>query len=136
MIAGVSVVSTTTTIAANQRPHRNRGWLTWANMWLRRAALAVAVGLLTTLCPHVAMAEPDLQAAAVTAPKGPAPVWLVADMISGRILGGKDPYGQHAPASTIKALLAMVVMDQVGLMHYSFALGRRWITPKKLIKKV
>jgi D-alanyl-D-alanine carboxypeptidase (penicillin-binding protein 5/6) len=34
-------------------------------------------------------------------------------MISGRILGGNDPYGRYAPASTIKALLAMVVLDQV-----------------------
>lgn len=58
----------------------------------------------------VAAAEPNPQAAL---PAGPAPVWLVADLISGRILGGHDPYGPHAPASTIKTLLAMVVLDQV-----------------------
>ena len=80
-------------------------------MWLRRVAVIVMAGLLTTL--PVASAEPDLQAAAVTAPKGPAPAWIVADMISGRILGGQHAHAPHAPASTIKALLAMVVMDQV-----------------------
>ncbi len=70
-----------------------------------------AVGLLVfpTAVP-VAVAEPNPQAAL---PAGPAPVWLVADLISGRILGGNDPYGAHAPASTIKALLAMTVLDQV-----------------------
>ena len=80
-------------------------------MWLRRAAAILMTGLLTSV--PVAAADPDLQAAAVTAPKGPAPAWIVADMVSGRILGGQDAYAPHAPASTIKALLAMVVMDQV-----------------------
>lgn len=92
--------------------HRNPGSLASANMWLRRAAVTLVAGLLTTLSPPVAVADPELQAA-VNAPKGPAPIWLVADLVSGRILGAKDAYGQHAPASTIKPLLAMVVMDQV-----------------------
>jgi D-alanyl-D-alanine carboxypeptidase (penicillin-binding protein 5/6) len=39
----------------------------------------------------------------------------VADVVSGRILGGQDAYGLRAPASTIKALLAMVVFDQLPL---------------------
>lgn len=34
-------------------------------------------------------------------------------MVSGRILAARDPYGQYAPASTIKALLAMVVLDHL-----------------------
>ena len=65
--------------------------------------------------PVPAVAEPDSQSAAsaVAVPAGPARAWLVADMISGRILGGNDPYGRYAPASTIKALLAMVVLDQL-----------------------
>lgn len=83
-------------------------------MSVRRAlgSAVFAVGLLVfpTAVP-VAVAEPSPQAAPL--PAGPAPVWLVADLISGRILGGDDPYGAHAPASTIKALLAMVVLDQV-----------------------
>ena len=81
-------------------------------MWLHRVAVAVVAGLLATLSPHVAVAEPE-PPAAITAPTGPAPIWLVADMGSGRILGARDAYGPHAPASTIKPLLAMVVMDQV-----------------------
>ena len=80
-------------------------------MWLRRAAAILMAGLLTTV--PVAGADPDLQAAAITAPRGPAPAWIVADTVTGRILGGQDAYAPHAPASTIKALLAMVVMDQV-----------------------
>mgnify|MGYP003610528654 CR=1 FL=1 len=79
-------------------------------MWLRIAAVSVVTALLAT--PFPASAEPNAQSA-VAAPAGPAPVWLVADMVSGRILGAHDAYGQHAPASTIKPLLAMVVMDQV-----------------------
>ncbi|WP_199178070.1 D-alanyl-D-alanine carboxypeptidase [Mycobacterium sp. QGD 101] len=58
----------------------------------------------------VASAEP---AGAVALPDGPAPAWLVADLDSGRILASKDPYAQHAPASTIKPLLAMVVLDHL-----------------------
>jgi hypothetical protein len=82
--------------------------------WLRVATVATAVATaIATLGPApVATAEPD-QPAALAPPNGPAQAWLVADTVSGRILGGKDPYGQHAPASTIKALLAMVVLDQI-----------------------
>jgi len=80
--------------------------------WLRRVAVVAVVGVVATVTPAVAVAEP-VAPAAVAPPAGPAPVWLVADMVSGRILGGQDPYGPHAPASTIKALLAMVVLDQV-----------------------
>lgn len=76
---------------------------------LGSAMLAVSLLVFPTAVP-VAAAEPSPQAAL---PAGPAPVWLVADLISGRILGGHDPYGAHAPASTIKALLAMAVLDQV-----------------------
>ena len=46
-------------------------------------------------------------------PDGPAQAWLVADLDTGQILGGREPYSAHAPASTIKALLAMVVLDQL-----------------------
>ncbi len=83
------------------------------HVWLRRTALATVAVLTSTLAPAVATADPEPQAAAMTAPEGPAQAWLVADMVSGRVLGARDPYGQHAPASTIKALLAMVVLDQL-----------------------
>ena len=74
---------------------------------------AVVTCMAVALPAAPASAEPAPQAA--VPPAGPAPVWLVADMVSGRILGGQDYYAAHAPASTIKALLAMVVFDQIGL---------------------
>jgi len=52
-------------------------------------------------------------ATALTPPDGPAEAWLVADLGTGQVLGSKDPYVAHAPASTIKALLAMVVLDSL-----------------------
>lgn len=75
-------------------------------MWFRRATAVTLTGLVAMLSPAPA---------ATADPNGPAPVWLVADMVSGRILGGKDAYVQLAPASTIKALLAMVAMDELPL---------------------
>ena len=69
--------------------------------------------VLSLVAPVTATAEPVAQPIAAAVPAGPAQAWIVADMVSGRILGGKDPYVQHAPASTIKALLAMVVLDQL-----------------------
>jgi D-alanyl-D-alanine carboxypeptidase (penicillin-binding protein 5/6) len=86
--------------------------------WLRHialitVALVTATGLIAAFAPVIAAADPDSQPAAMTAPDGPAQAWLVADMVSGRILAEKDAYGRHAPASTIKALLAMVVLDQL-----------------------
>ncbi|MEI7916135.1 MAG: serine hydrolase [Mycobacteriaceae bacterium] len=74
---------------------------------------AVVTCMAVALPAAPASADPAPQAA--VPPAGPAPVWLVADMVSGRILGGQDYYAAHAPASTIKALLAMVVFDQIGL---------------------
>jgi len=82
-------------------------------MWLRRAALFVVLSLVAMTAPPVAVAEPNPQPVAIAPPEGPAQAWLVADMISGRILGARDPYGRYAPASTIKTLLAMVVLDQL-----------------------
>jgi len=82
--------------------------------WLRTSAAAATMTLLAALSAPIAIAEP-VQPSAIAPPGGPAPIWLVADMVSGRILGGNDVYGLHAPASTIKALLAMVVFDQLPL---------------------
>jgi D-alanyl-D-alanine carboxypeptidase (penicillin-binding protein 5/6) len=66
--------------------------------------LAVVVSLL------LGLAAP---APAAPAPDGPVRAWLVADLDSGAILAGKDPYGHYAPASTIKVLLAMTVLDHL-----------------------
>ncbi|UVF80827.1 serine hydrolase [Gordonia mangrovi] len=41
--------------------------------------------------------------------------WLVADLDSGAVLAAKDPHGRYRPASTVKVLLALVVLDELGL---------------------
>ena len=52
-------------------------------------------------------------AGAVVIPEGPAQAWLLADLDTGRILASRNPYESHAPASTIKVLLAIVVLDHL-----------------------
>lgn len=71
----------------------------------------------------VASAQPDVErpGAVVAPPDGPAQAWLVADLDSGAVLGAKDPDGSHAPASTIKILLAMVVLDHLRPNSYARA---------------
>ena len=78
------------------------------------AATALALGTaLTAVAAPVVAAQPSIEpaGAVVAPPDGPAEAWLVADLDSGRVLAAKDPNGSHAPASTIKSLLALVVVD-------------------------
>lgn len=56
----------------------------------------------------------------VTAPAGfdvpeevHASAWLVADIDSGEVVAAKDPHGRYRPASIIKVLLAMVVLEDL-----------------------
>jgi D-alanyl-D-alanine carboxypeptidase (penicillin-binding protein 5/6) len=80
------------------------------------AATALALGtVLTAITAPVALAAPSIDPAGAGAapPDGPAQAWLVADLDSGKVLGSRDPTGSHAPASTIKPLLAMVVLDHL-----------------------
>ncbi|MET0473580.1 MAG: D-alanyl-D-alanine carboxypeptidase family protein [Mycobacterium sp.] len=64
----------------------------------------------------VAAADADVQPIGTAQiPDGPAPAWIVADLDSGQILAGRDQYARHAPASTIKTLLALVVLDELPL---------------------
>jgi len=66
--------------------------------------------------PGSAHAEPNIQpAGSMPIPDGPAPSWIVADLDSGQVLAGRDMYGAHPPASTIKTLLALTVLDEVPL---------------------
>jgi serine-type D-Ala-D-Ala carboxypeptidase (penicillin-binding protein 5/6) len=51
----------------------------------------------------------------VPIPDGPAQTWLVADLDSGQVLAERDQNVQHPPASTIKVLLALVALDELGL---------------------
>ncbi|CAN5878422.1 D-alanyl-D-alanine carboxypeptidase [soil metagenome] len=81
--------------------------------------LAVIVSLITLTAsvvlgvPHAAAAPEIAPVGAVTAPDGPAQAWIVADMATGTILAGKNPTAALAPASTIKVLLAMTVLDHL-----------------------
>ena len=79
------------------------------------AALTITLSAAVLAAPPVG-AEPGIEpAGAVGIPEGPAQAWLLADLDNGRILASRNPYEPHAPASTIKALLAMVVLDQLPL---------------------
>jgi D-alanyl-D-alanine carboxypeptidase (penicillin-binding protein 5/6) len=81
--------------------------------------LAVIVSLITLTAsivlgaPRAAAAPEIAPAGAVGAPDGPAAAWIVADMDTGTILAGKNPTAALAPASTIKVLLAMTVLDHL-----------------------
>ncbi|MGE0220468.1 D-alanyl-D-alanine carboxypeptidase family protein [Mycolicibacterium sp.] len=62
--------------------------------------------------PAVGVVQP---AGSVPVPDGPAQAWILADMDTGAVLAARDEYGQYAPASTIKVLLALVVLDELPL---------------------
>ncbi|MDZ4266888.1 MAG: serine hydrolase [Mycobacterium sp.] len=84
----------------------------------RFAGLALALSVMLAAAPLTgapsAMAQPDLGPAAAQAlPDGPAQAWLLADLDTGQVLASRDPHGSYAPASTIKILLAMVVLDHL-----------------------
>ncbi|MCV7423458.1 D-alanyl-D-alanine carboxypeptidase [Mycobacterium yunnanensis] len=75
----------------------------------------VAFALTAVPAAPVASALPGAQPAGTvsTPPDGPAQAWLVADLDSGQVLGSRDANVPRAPASTIKPLLAMVVLDHL-----------------------
>lgn len=74
-------------------------------------AIVLAVGAAAP-----AGAEPSIQpVGSVPIPEGPAPAWIIADLDSGQVLAGRDMYGAHPPASTIKVLLALTALDELPL---------------------
>ncbi|MCV7193921.1 D-alanyl-D-alanine carboxypeptidase family protein [Mycolicibacterium brumae] len=73
---------------------------------IRSAAAALLAGALLVGAAPTAVAVPT-----AVPPDGPAQAWLIADIASGNLLASKNPTGQYAPASTIKTLLAMTVLD-------------------------
>ncbi len=86
------------------------------------ASLAVTLALVAgTLGPFgpTAAAVPATgviqPAGSMPIPDGPAQAWLVADMDTGAVLAARDEHGQYAPASTIKVLLALTVLDELPL---------------------
>ncbi|MGU3498938.1 D-alanyl-D-alanine carboxypeptidase family protein [Mycobacterium sp. C31M] len=83
----------------------------------RLVAGLISVLLLLTAGIGSAAAIPavDQPLGSVPIPDGPAQAWVIADMDSGALLASRDAYGRYAPASTIKVLLAMVVLDELPL---------------------
>jgi D-alanyl-D-alanine carboxypeptidase (penicillin-binding protein 5/6) len=54
-------------------------------------------------------------AGSVPIPEGPAEAWILADMDTGAVLAGRNENARFAPASTIKVLLALTVLDELPL---------------------
>lgn len=80
------------------------------------AAFAAFFSLVLALSVSVAtQALADQPAGSIPIPEGPAPAWIIADMDTGQILAGQEMYAAHPPASTIKTLLALTVLDEVDL---------------------
>ena len=77
-------------------------------------AAALAVGACTITAPQ-SWADSTQPIGSVPIPDGPAQTWVLADLDSGQVLAGRDQNVVHPPASTIKVLLALVVLDQVSL---------------------
>lgn len=48
-------------------------------------------------------------------PANTASAWMVFDLDSGDVIATKDPHGRYRPASVIKALLALVALDELNL---------------------
>jgi len=80
------------------------------------AASAAALLIATPPTTPIASADTEVETVGtVPMPDGPAPSWIVADLDTGQILAGRDQYVTHAPASTIKTLLALVAIDELPL---------------------
>ncbi|KUI32194.1 D-alanyl-D-alanine carboxypeptidase [Mycobacterium sp. IS-1742] len=78
--------------------------------------LAILLAALGFVAAPAATADIDIQpAGSVPIPAGPAEAWIVADMDTGQVLAGRNDNTRYAPASTIKTLLAQVVLDEVPL---------------------
>ena len=82
------------------------------------AALCLVAGAPPAILP-TAMAVPVTgiiqPTGSVPIPDGPAQAWVLADMDTGAILAARNENGRFAPASTIKVLLATVVLDELPL---------------------
>lgn len=83
-------------------------------------ALATSLTLITITvvggAASSASAEPSIQpVGSIPIPDSPAPAWIVADLNSGQVLAGRDMYGAHPPASTIKVLLGLTALDELNL---------------------
>jgi serine-type D-Ala-D-Ala carboxypeptidase (penicillin-binding protein 5/6) len=87
---------------------------------MRKLMTAVAALLAFGTCgvtvgAATASADSMQPVGSVPIPDGPAQTWILADLDTGQVLAGRDQNVAHPPASTIKVLLALVVLDQVSL---------------------
>lgn len=83
---------------------------------VRKVLASAAVLLTAAFCVPAAHADSELQPPGTAViPAGPATAWIVADMDTGQVLAGRDIDMRHPPASTIKVLLALAALDEVGL---------------------
>ncbi|UMB68014.1 D-alanyl-D-alanine carboxypeptidase family protein [Mycobacterium paraterrae] len=83
---------------------------------MRMLIVAIAAVLSLVTSASTASADAGVQpVGSVPIPDGPAQTWLVADLDSGRVLAARDENLRHPPASTIKVLLALVVLDELSL---------------------
>ena len=63
--------------------------------------------------PRLGSAGIVVGAGSPTLPATVAAGWLVADLDTGDVLGGKNPHGRFAPASTLKALTALTLIPRL-----------------------
>jgi D-alanyl-D-alanine carboxypeptidase (penicillin-binding protein 5/6) len=90
---------------------------------MRRLLASVAITLSLALVLFLVAFAPSADAdtlnvqpvGSVPIPDGPAQAWIVADMDTGQVLAGRNENNTYAPASTIKTLLAQVILDEVPL---------------------
>jgi serine-type D-Ala-D-Ala carboxypeptidase (penicillin-binding protein 5/6) len=80
------------------------------------AAALLAVATVNAAAAPISRADTDVQpAGSLPIPDGPAQTWVVADLDTGQVLADRDQNVAHPPASTIKVLLALVVLDELDL---------------------
>jgi serine-type D-Ala-D-Ala carboxypeptidase (penicillin-binding protein 5/6) len=83
--------------------------------FISAALCVVAFGAATATAAPVPGAPISQPPGSLPIPDGPAPTWIIADLDTGQVLAGRDENARHAPASTIKVLLALVVLDELNL---------------------
>ncbi|KGI67704.1 serine hydrolase [Mycolicibacterium rufum] len=79
------------------------------------ATLCLLAGLSTPHSGAVPVSGISQPAGSVPIPDGPAEAWILADMDTGAVLAGRNENARFAPASTIKVLLALTVLDELPL---------------------
>jgi D-alanyl-D-alanine carboxypeptidase (penicillin-binding protein 5/6) len=85
---------------------------------MRKLVSCFAVAFAAVVGWHAPAASADAGAQPVGSaaiPDGPAQTWIVADLDSGQVLAARDENVRHPPASTIKVLLALVVLDELNM---------------------